>query len=1119
MSFVTAARDYVDWVNAHADTFHNTLASEITFAAFTKATFVYLCQSAKNVFVYILTLQWLRDLAYLPVLIPDFTFDVFRTVLVKYQRLLPVTTSAMTFSAGLPTLVQNKFVVGLLNSFFASLPFTFAHLLSARQLYVNGWRASVATNAGIIVGHVFFLAAILFGWRPVLMPWLQAEWGTYVIALAVTYYTAKSAFGRNAFKQIMTPAGLAKTAGVGFLLAFCDQGVLFKYLSTFTFGLEPTYLEPLTGTASSLTQAHLLYLVGFLLGSILFTSFFLWLAILLRDAITEWSLITFFRFNARVNTFSKVALTALLCTSLSFYGLEYLCTKPLGFVPYDRALMPGLLQTNTYEDLIIRKYGVPSLSIARFEVPDKSSPYEKGVKTVTREKLSTKRFPIVADMDLAPFDRGTYFRRAMGSRADTKTYEDNRLPASAIYESRFLRQPRPSIAWVEWAKKKWGTGERLGEQLARMIGFTDEPPPSPVKKKLSRDDEIDADLREQAIAHVGAFLSRIDGKDLSQDFGQFKVFSNVTLPFDPYGLEPTPEQSAILRELDEILNQPKPEVAWEWRQWTAIENLITRYEQTMYRLPVMADSADGSEEVQLREGSEDAPPLDDAPLLSRFSLWDALNKEYFILKKTDKFELRIKAGLEGNEDQDKLDRRTKLNLTIWPDLLSSFYEKVPKRMIGQRTINRLLREDPSVGILFRWDIDSFLSRQPKGHLLSSKEEAELFFKRVMLKNLIQTKRQKRKLMLTNPELAYNYKGGKSFASNVYNHQFNGTYKVVRQLLRMDLDPVTNVQLARVTKFDMPLFTEGKDKMVSVHEELFPRLTRKKYNRRNEEPPKNKQSSRLRYRGRHRRHAKVPPFYAGWDEDRRAFVLTNRFLPTRVSSRAMRVNENYSEFAPFSAMETSSAKKSKKLKSNVKRIAFTTWPISQKIADDVLLSHVHPSTFLADTANRHRVLPRNIGKARKTTNDRQLFRDVRSQRSLIRFFIPEIDFRPIEIAYQEMDRPGMLSLKWARREANRRIRELDNVGPPDEPKYLSLERWPSGFIVPVKGGNIWWPEGKPLAPFADSGGYIWPGHERLKIKVDRFFPKWMQPFLNENDRRDLLASDWRDFVARLKGEDD
>lgn len=343
MSFVTAARDYVDWVNAHADTFHNTLASEITFAAFTKATFVYLCQSAKNVLVYILTLQWLRDLAYLPVLIPDFTFDVFRTVLVKYQRLLPVTTSAMTFSAGLPTLVQNKFVVGLLNSFFASLPFTFAHLLSARQLYVNGWRASVATNAGIIVGHVFFLAAILFGWRPVLMPWLQAEWGTYVIALAVTYYTAKSAFGRNAFKQIMTPAGLAKTAGVGFLLAFCDQGVLFKYLSTFTFGLEPTYLEPLTGTASSLTQAHLLYLAGFLLGSILFTSFFLWLAILLRDAITEWSLITFFRFNARVNTFSKVALTALLCTSFSFYGLEYLCTKPLGFVPYDRALMPGLL--------------------------------------------------------------------------------------------------------------------------------------------------------------------------------------------------------------------------------------------------------------------------------------------------------------------------------------------------------------------------------------------------------------------------------------------------------------------------------------------------------------------------------------------------------------------------------------------------------------------------------------------------------------------------------------------------------------------------------------------------------------------------------------------------------
>ncbi len=72
-------------------------------------------------------------------------------------------------------------------------------------------------------------------------------------------------------------------------------------------------------------------------------------------------------------------------------------------------------------------------------------------------------------------------------------------------------------------------------------------------------------------------------------------------------------------------------------------------------------------------------------------------------------------------------------------------------------------------------------------------------------------------------------------------------------------------------------------------------------------------------------------------------------------------------------------------------------------------------------------------------------------------------------------------------------------------------------MPVKGGNIWWIEGKPLAPFVDSGGYIWPGHERLKFKVERFFPKWMQPFLNENDRRDLLVTDVRDLFARFKGD--
>ena len=138
MSFVTAVRDYVDLINASFDSFQQTFGSEMTLAALLKGTSLYLWQSVKIAFLYVVTLQWLRDLAYLPVIIPNFTFDSFRTVFVKYPS-LPVTTSAMSFLSGAPTLVQNKFVVGFFNSFFASLPLTFAHLISARQFYVKGW--------------------------------------------------------------------------------------------------------------------------------------------------------------------------------------------------------------------------------------------------------------------------------------------------------------------------------------------------------------------------------------------------------------------------------------------------------------------------------------------------------------------------------------------------------------------------------------------------------------------------------------------------------------------------------------------------------------------------------------------------------------------------------------------------------------------------------------------------------------------------------------------------------------------------------------------------------------------------------------------------------------------
>lgn len=1050
MSFVTAVRDYVDLINANFDSFHQTFGSEMTLAAFTKGTALYLLQSLKIAFLYVFTLQWLRDLAYLPVIIPDFTFDIFRTVFVKYPS-LPVTTSAMSFFSGAPTLVQNKLVVGFFNSFFAALPLTFAHLISARQFYVKGWRAAAATNAGIIAGHMFFLAAVLFGWRPVLMPWLKFEPGTFLIAIVVTYYTIKSTFGRSAFQQIVTIPDYAKTAGVGFLLMLCDQGVLFKYLSTLTGGLEPTYLEPITGTAaSSLTQQNVLYLFGFLFGSVAFTGFFFWLAAGLRQAIATMMNISYITFAARVNSLSQIAFIATLCISLSFYGLDFLCAKPLGFVPYDRALVPGTFASYTLEDKQLGIRGVPSRQEAvDITQPDVAVTKQQKAQLKKKSILNKPIFPLNQDFDLSSFDRGVYLRQAVGSIHETKTPESYRIPTSEFWASRTIRRKVPRGIFAHLLRlQDRGFFTRLQESLGFRMGR--EPPENTREQR-----ELDASLQSRIFKSMRrCFVLAQAGSN--QRFDQFKVYFNSTDPFtalDPVtgqghpGPKLTKTQLKIVRQMDALLNVSQPE---REANLDRLDQLVDKYAKT---------------QLDYRE----------ATFASRFNLVENMTADFF-------------------EGQKKSQVKAKRKLSMWPYMFGYVHEEDGNKALKQRVLHKRLRQNPYVVTLFRSDIDTFLSRQPKDQLLTAKEEAELFFKRVMMKNLVQTKLQKSRLQ--NPLLALTYKGGKSLSSRAYNHQFNGTFKVVRQFLRTDLDLMDNRDSSRIMKFDMPLFRGTKDKMTSVHEELFQQLNEKNGNN---------QSSTSVSETRPRR-ANTRPFYAGWDDDRRAFVLTNRFLPVRVTSRAMRFNEKYPEFAPFDELGTKRKLKAKVTKKGIKRIAFTTWPISQRIAQDPLLYRSHPSAFMADTPNRHDVrLPSRDELSTKAGRKKRS--KARSERALIQHFIPDFDFRPLQVLFEEADRPNV-DIKKARSIAKRRT---DELSPSDEGEvgYSTMDRWPAGFIVYHKPENVWWLEEKPPVPFADRGGYVWPGHEQLKINMRRYLPQWKAPAFKVQNPFAKLAKDVKD----------
>ena len=172
--------------------------------------------------------------------------------------------------------------------------------------------------------------------------------------------------------------------------------------------------------------------------------------------------------------------------------------------------------------------------------------------------------------------------------------------------------------------------------------------------------------------------------------------------------------------------------------------------------------------------------------------------------------------------------------------------------------------------------------------------------------------------------------------------------------------------------------------------------------------------------------------------------------------------------------------------NLKRIAFTVWPISSKVAQDPLLSRTRPSAFMGDRPERYDV--HSPSKAEIATKEgRAKLIKSRNAQFLIRHFIPDFDFRPLQILFEEADKPNV-DLKKARSNAASRMSELPPVEAPDF-DFLTLDRWPSGFFVHRKKDNVWWLEEKPPVPFVDRGGYVWPGHEQLKINMQRYLPSW------------------------------
>ena len=138
--------------------------------------------------------------------------------------------------------------------------------------------------------------------------------------------------------------------------------------------------------------------------------------------------------------------------------------------------------------------------------------------------------------------------------------------------------------------------------------------------------------------------------------------------------------------------------------------------------------------------------------------------------------------------------------------------------------------------------------------------------------------------------------------------------------------------------------------------------------------------------------------------------------------------------------------------------FTWWPVPASVANDHLRWDSRRGVYASDRGERHKL----------NSNE-----DI----ELVTRFNPDYDRLP------KVGEAGV-------------IRDSAAVSVLDFEPWTG-EQWPSGFGITAPDTPLgWWFTTKPPTPYADRGGFVWPGHETLKINIETFIPDTIRPVIQQ-----------------------
>lgn len=240
-----------------------------------------------------------------------------------------------------------------------------------------------------------------------------------------------------------------------------------------------------------------------------------------------------------------------------------------------------------------------------------------------------------------------------------------------------------------------------------------------------------------------------------------------------------------------------------------------------------------------------------------------------------------------------------------------FEEKLGKKIKSKYYSNIVYKT------ILNLELSNFLTRQPKNYSLKKEEENELFINRLILANYYDSLRDYSEIPYIEP-FQHLFLGPKSYANRVYNQQFKGTMKILRRLFSVNLEKKDNLTKKNILKYDQPLYNEElDDENAIVHEEL-----NDFYEDSQEQSP-------------FLREVDPIPFYVGWDDNLRKFIISNYWL----SYSDAGIKTNYADIFKSNRGNISF------LYREEPKISFITWPIEKQKIDKLKYKPQKSTKFL------------------------------------------------------------------------------------------------------------------------------------------------------------------------------